>query len=211
MDLAGYVVNAVLVEGRSVGEVAAAHGVSRSWLYELLSRYRVAGEEGLEAQSKRPRSSPTRVPSGHRGRDRRAARVPHRGGPGRGCADDPLAPADPTPATPDLGAVGGHHLAGPVPAEFVVARLTSGPAAPGGASPPTCPMSAGRPTPPIGAWPTATTWRSSTSSTTTSDCWSPPGPSTRPSRPMSSPPSTKPPPATGSGVDADRQRGHLHR
>ncbi|MFN2503696.1 MAG: helix-turn-helix domain-containing protein [Acidimicrobiales bacterium] len=61
MDLAGYVVNAVLVEGRSVAQVAADHGVSRSWLYELLARYRADGEEGLRPQSRRPRSSPTRV------------------------------------------------------------------------------------------------------------------------------------------------------
>jgi transposase len=61
MDLAGYVINAVLVEGRSVGEVAAAHGVSRSWLYELLARYRDEGEDGLRPQSRRPGSSPMRV------------------------------------------------------------------------------------------------------------------------------------------------------
>jgi transposase InsO family protein len=63
MDLAGYVVNAVLVEGRSVGEVAAEHGISRSWLYELLARYREGGDEALTARSRRPRSSPTRVPT----------------------------------------------------------------------------------------------------------------------------------------------------
>ena len=61
MDLAGYVINAVLVEGRSVGEVAAAHDISRSWLYVLLARYRQGGEEGLVPRSRRPRSSPTRV------------------------------------------------------------------------------------------------------------------------------------------------------
>jgi transposase InsO family protein len=61
MDLAGYVINTVLVEGKRVKEVAAAHGVSRSWLYELIARYREQGEEGLKAQSKRPRSSPTRI------------------------------------------------------------------------------------------------------------------------------------------------------
>ncbi len=61
MDLAGYVVNAVLVEGKSVAEVAAAHGVSRSWLYELLARYREHGEAGLKPASRRPRSSPARV------------------------------------------------------------------------------------------------------------------------------------------------------
>lgn len=61
MDLAGYVVNAVLVEGRSVKEVCATHDISRSWLYELIARYREGGDDGLKPQSKRPRSSPTRV------------------------------------------------------------------------------------------------------------------------------------------------------
>jgi transposase InsO family protein len=61
MDLAGYVINAVLVEGRSVREVCEAHDISRSWLYELIGRYREAGDGGLVPQSKRPRSSPTRV------------------------------------------------------------------------------------------------------------------------------------------------------
>lgn len=63
MDLAGYVVNAVLVEGRSVKEVCEAHGVSRSWLYELIARYREHGDGGLIPQSRRPRSSPTRIPA----------------------------------------------------------------------------------------------------------------------------------------------------
>jgi transposase InsO family protein len=61
MDLAGYVINAVLVEGRSVKEVCEAHEISRSWLYELIARYRELGEEGLKPQSKRPHSSPMRV------------------------------------------------------------------------------------------------------------------------------------------------------
>jgi transposase InsO family protein len=61
MDLAGYVIKAVLVEGQRVEEVCAAHGVSRSWLYELIARYREHGEDGLRPRSKRPRSSPTRV------------------------------------------------------------------------------------------------------------------------------------------------------
>src|SRR5437660_78515 len=39
MDLAGYVINAVLVEGRSVKDVCEAHDISRSWLYELIARY----------------------------------------------------------------------------------------------------------------------------------------------------------------------------
>jgi transposase InsO family protein len=63
MDLAGYVINAVLVEGQRVKDVCEAHGISRSWLYELIARYREHGEEGLRPRSKRPRLSPTRIPS----------------------------------------------------------------------------------------------------------------------------------------------------
>lgn len=61
MDLAGYVIKAVLVEGRSVKEVCEAHDISRSWLYELIGRYREVGDDGLKPRSKRPHSSPTRV------------------------------------------------------------------------------------------------------------------------------------------------------
>ena len=61
MDLAGYVINAVLVEGRSVKDVCEAHDISRSWLYELIARYRELGDDGLKLLSRRPRSSPTRV------------------------------------------------------------------------------------------------------------------------------------------------------
>jgi transposase InsO family protein len=64
MDLAGYVISAVLVEGRSVKDVCESHDVSRSWLYELIARYRELGEEGLRPRSKRPRRSPTRVAPG---------------------------------------------------------------------------------------------------------------------------------------------------
>jgi transposase InsO family protein len=63
MELAGYIVNAVVLEKRPVREVAKAHGVSKTWLYELLARHREGGEEGLAPRSKRPLSSPSRVGS----------------------------------------------------------------------------------------------------------------------------------------------------
>src|SRR5262245_14632536 len=63
MDLGGYVINAVLVEGRNIKEVCETHDISRSWLYEPIARYREAGDDGLKPQSKRPRSSPTRLPA----------------------------------------------------------------------------------------------------------------------------------------------------
>lgn len=61
MEMATYLVTAVLVEGRSPREVALAHGVSKSWVYELLARYRAEGEAGLMARSRRPRRSPTKI------------------------------------------------------------------------------------------------------------------------------------------------------
>ena len=58
MAKARYLVEAHLVEGRSVAELAAAHGVHRSWIYKLLTRYREGGYEALEPRSRAPRSSP---------------------------------------------------------------------------------------------------------------------------------------------------------
>ncbi len=63
MELAAFVVHAVLIEKRSVREVARSHGVSKTWLYELLARHRAGGLEALAPRSRRPRSSPTRVPA----------------------------------------------------------------------------------------------------------------------------------------------------
>jgi transposase InsO family protein len=58
VDKAAYLVEAHLREGRSVAELAAAHGVHRSWLYKLLDRYKQGGLEALEPRSRRPRSCP---------------------------------------------------------------------------------------------------------------------------------------------------------
>lgn len=63
MDKAWYLVQAHLVEGRPVGELAAAHGVHRSWLYKLIARYKAEGRAGLEPRSRRPKRSPTAVAS----------------------------------------------------------------------------------------------------------------------------------------------------
>jgi transposase InsO family protein len=62
VDKARYLVEAHLLEGRSVSELAAAHGVHRSWIYKLLTRYRGGGYEALERRSRAPRSSPSRTP-----------------------------------------------------------------------------------------------------------------------------------------------------
>jgi transposase InsO family protein len=56
MGMARYVVDAVLLEGRSARAVAKAHGISKTWIYELIKRYRAGGYEALEPRSRRPRS-----------------------------------------------------------------------------------------------------------------------------------------------------------
>jgi transposase InsO family protein len=55
---ARYLVEAHVLEGRSVAELAAAHGVHRSWIYKLLARYREGGYEALQPRSRRPRCRP---------------------------------------------------------------------------------------------------------------------------------------------------------
>ena len=61
MGLEHYVVEAVALEGRRPAEVARAHGISRSWIYELLKRFREGGYEALEPRSRRPHSCPHQV------------------------------------------------------------------------------------------------------------------------------------------------------
>ena len=54
-------ITAVVVEGRPAAEVAAAYGVARSWVYELVARYRVEGDAAFEPRSRRPKTSPTAI------------------------------------------------------------------------------------------------------------------------------------------------------
>jgi transposase InsO family protein len=52
LDLAHYLVDAVIVERRSCREVARAHGVSKSWVAKLVARYRAGGYGAIEVRSK---------------------------------------------------------------------------------------------------------------------------------------------------------------
>lgn len=61
VQLARYVVEAVVREGRSYREVAVAHGVSKSWVAKMVSRYREGGHEALEPRSKAPHHVPHRT------------------------------------------------------------------------------------------------------------------------------------------------------
>jgi transposase InsO family protein len=61
MELARYVVDAVVVEGRSYREVARAHGVSKSWVGKLVARYRSGGYDAIQPRSKAPKRIPHRT------------------------------------------------------------------------------------------------------------------------------------------------------
>jgi transposase InsO family protein len=61
MDKGRFLIETHLRTGRPIAELADAHGVSRSWLYKLLARYRRDGDAGLEPRSRRPHRSPTRI------------------------------------------------------------------------------------------------------------------------------------------------------
>jgi transposase InsO family protein len=56
MGLERYVVDAIVLEHRSPREIARLHGISKSWVYELLARFREGGYEALVPRSRRPRS-----------------------------------------------------------------------------------------------------------------------------------------------------------
>lgn len=58
MSKARLVITAVTVQNRSVAQVAADYGVARSWIYELLARYRAEGEAAFQPRSRRPVSNP---------------------------------------------------------------------------------------------------------------------------------------------------------
>ena len=61
MDKGRFLIETHLRTGRPIAELAAAHQVSRGWLYKLLKRYRLEGPNGLEPRSRRPKNSPTRI------------------------------------------------------------------------------------------------------------------------------------------------------
>ena len=62
MELARYVVEAVVLEGRSYRDVARAHGVSKSWVGKLVVRFRAGGYEAIAPRSRAPKQIPHRTP-----------------------------------------------------------------------------------------------------------------------------------------------------
>lgn len=56
-------ITAVVIENRPVAHVAAQYGVSQSWLFELLARYKAEGEAAFEPRSRRPKTVPRTTPT----------------------------------------------------------------------------------------------------------------------------------------------------
>ncbi len=61
MALGRYLVDAVLLEGQNLSQLAKRHGISQSWAYEILARYREGGYEALEPRSRRAHSFPRQI------------------------------------------------------------------------------------------------------------------------------------------------------
>jgi len=61
MDIAAYCVNAVLVEGRSIREVAKATGCSKSWVHRHVQLFRGGGDDALVPRKRGPKVSPTQT------------------------------------------------------------------------------------------------------------------------------------------------------
>jgi transposase len=62
MTINRLVITTVVTENRPVREVTAIYGVSKSWIYLLLDRYRREGETAFEPRMRRPHRVPTRSP-----------------------------------------------------------------------------------------------------------------------------------------------------
>ena len=59
MSINRLVITAVVIENRPVRDVAVQYGVSKSWIYLLLDRYRRDGDAVFEPRSRRPRPRPS--------------------------------------------------------------------------------------------------------------------------------------------------------
>jgi transposase InsO family protein len=57
------VITALFVDHQTPAEVAARYGVHRAWVYKLKARYEAEGEAALEPRSRRPKSSPSALPT----------------------------------------------------------------------------------------------------------------------------------------------------
>lgn len=108
VQLARYALEAVVGEGRSYREVAAAHGVSKSRVAKMVARYREVGYEALAPRSKAPQHIPNRTLPEVADEIVRWRKTAHRPGVGCRSGHHPL-PPEPVPKECAFGC---DHLAG---------------------------------------------------------------------------------------------------
>ncbi len=118
MDKRKFLIETHLRTGRPIGELAAAHGVSRGWLYKLLARYRRQGPSGLEPRSRRPRTSPARIADLYEDEIVAWRKRLEEGGFDAGAATIHFHMSSPGRNVPSVS----HHLAGAARPGFVTAR-----------------------------------------------------------------------------------------
>ena len=56
------IVLSVVLEGRPISAAAKDYGVSARWVRVLVSRYREGGWAAIEPRSRRPHTSPSKIP-----------------------------------------------------------------------------------------------------------------------------------------------------
>jgi hypothetical protein len=61
VEVALYVADAVVIEGRRLRAFAREHGVSKSWVQELVARFKAGGYEAVHPRSKAPRCVANRI------------------------------------------------------------------------------------------------------------------------------------------------------
>ncbi|MGH7862030.1 MAG: helix-turn-helix domain-containing protein [Candidatus Dormibacteraceae bacterium] len=154
MDQERCLVEAVVLGRQRPSQLARTHGISRSWLCELLGRFREGGYPALEPRSRRPHGCSHQV-----GTEVQAAVLQLR--------QDLLTAGD------DAGPQTIAHLqrrVERVPSFSTIWRIlkrhrshpspTNAPPPPSSVLRPTSPTRCGRPTPPPGSWPTPARARS---------------------------------------------------
>ena len=171
MDKGRFLIETHLQTGRPITELAAAHDVSRGWLYKLLARYRREGEAGLDPRSRRPRTSPSRIADLYEDEIVRIRKELAEEGFDAGAETIHFHMATPGREVPSVSTI---YRVLPPGASSPLSR-TSGPRVRGPGSRRSSLTSAGRPTSPTSRWPTVSSTRSSMWSTTTRACASRPG------------------------------------
>jgi hypothetical protein len=110
MSRARLVITAVVMEGRSQGEVARAYGVSQGWVSRLVARYREEDEAASGPRSRRPKTSPNAIASQTAELIAGLRKDLAGPGPGRRAAHDLLAPGT-SPPGEGFGATVSRYLA----------------------------------------------------------------------------------------------------